>query len=194
MLRRRSRAEFLSESGETQLPPDNEPRQVLDDRFSAMYNELRRVAAAMKRADPHATISTSTIMNEAWLKLAKSTGPAPQSELHFKSTAACIMRQVVRDAARRRMAGKRGGGSPFVTLDDSMDVAVASGQDWLRLDGALDALALMSPRQARLVELRFFGGLNNTEIEAVLGIGKRTVERDWSAARAWLKVEIRREK
>jgi RNA polymerase sigma factor (TIGR02999 family) len=198
MPRRRSRVEFLPKTAETELPLGKEPhsaaqpRQILDDRFSVMYKELRRLAAVVKGDDARATISTSTIVHEAWMKLAKSPGLAPQSEQHFKSTAACVMRQIVRDAARRRIAGKRGGGSLFVTLDDSMDLPVSSDHDLLRLDALLDALAEMSPRQAKLVELRYYGGLNNSEIEAVLGVGERTVERDWRAARAWLEAEIRR--
>jgi RNA polymerase sigma factor (TIGR02999 family) len=201
MPRRRSRVDFLAKDAEAQLAlrkepqPDPKPRQILDDRFSAMYNELCRLAASVRRDDANATISTSTLVNEAWMKLARSPGPAPQSELlHFKCTVARVMRQIVRDAARRRSAGKRGGGSVFVTLDDSIGVPVSSNEDRIRLDAALDSLAQMSPRQARLVELRYFGGLNNTEIEAVLGVDERTVERDWRAAKAWLAAEIRRER
>ncbi len=82
---------------------------------------------------------------------------------------------------------------PSYHLDESIGVAVSSNEDLLRLDAALDTLAEMSPRQAKLVELRYYGGLKNSEIEALLGIGERTVERDWRAAKAWLAAEIRGE-
>ena len=196
MPRRRSRGELLYKAAEahsmlgTQLQLDAEPRQELDDRFSVMYKELRRLAAAVKRKDANATISTSTLVHETWMKLARSSGTTPESELHFKRKAACVMRQIVMDAARRRRADKRGG--LFVTLDDSIQVPVSSNEDLLRLDAALDALAQMSRRQADMVELRYFGGLNNAEIEAALGVGESTVARDLRAAKAWLKAEIRK--
>jgi RNA polymerase sigma-70 factor (ECF subfamily) len=198
MPRRKSRGGLPSKASETPLAVSTEPkfeaesRQKLNDWFGVLYSELQRSAAFLKRSDANATISTFTLVHETWLKLAKSQSAPPQSELHFKSTAACVMRQIVRDAARRRIADKRGGGSVFVTLDESIDVPVSSNQDLLRLDAALDTLAEMSPRQAKLVELRYFGGLENSEIEAVLGVGERTVERDWIAAKAWLKTEIRK--
>jgi RNA polymerase sigma factor (TIGR02999 family) len=151
-----------------------------------MYAELRRLAASVKRNDPNSLVSTGTLVHEAWSKLARSSGESPQSEPHFKSIAACAMRQILKDAARRQRSAKRGGGNLFITLDESIGVPVSSNEDLLRLDAALDTLAEMSPRQAKLVELRYYGGLNNSEIEALLGIGERTVERDWRAARAWL--------
>jgi RNA polymerase sigma factor (TIGR02999 family) len=174
-------------------PFASDTRQSLDDRFSVMYAELRRLAASVKRNDPNSLVSTGTLVHEAWSKLARSSGESPQSELHFKSIAACAMRQILKDAARRQRSGKRGGGNLFITLDESIGVPVSSNEDLLQLDAALDTLAEMSPRQAKLVELRYYGGLNNSEIEALLGIGERTVERDWRAARAWLAAEIRGE-
>jgi RNA polymerase sigma factor (TIGR02999 family) len=179
-----------SEQGD---PFASDTRQSLDDRFSVMYAELRRLAASVKRNDPNSLVSTGTLVHEAWSKLARSSGESPQSELHFKSIAACAMRQILKDAARRQRSGKRGGGNLFITLDESIGVPVSSNEDLLQLDAALDTLAEMSPRQAKLVELRYYGGLNNSEIEALLGIGERTVERDWRAARAWLAAEIRGE-
>jgi hypothetical protein len=117
MPRRRSHAEFISSSTESHLPQANEPqaggnsRQTLDDWFSVTYKELRRLAAAVKRSDMHATISTSTLVHEAWIKLANAPGLEPQSELHFKRLAARVMRHIVMDEARRRCAYKRGGGA-----------------------------------------------------------------------------------
>jgi len=166
---------------------------MLDDQFSIIYKELHRLAASVKRADAHAAISTSTLLHEAWVKLARSPVAAPQSELHFKRTAARVMRHIVIDSARRRRAYKRSGGlAMFVTLDDSVDVPLMCNEDLLRLDSALSALAQVSPRQAELVVLRFFGGYDVGEASAFLGIAESTALRDWRVAKAWLAAEIRR--
>src|ERR1039457_5470268 len=112
MPRRRSRVDFVSKASETQLALGKEPhssakpRQVLDDWFGVMYKELRSLAASVKRADANATISTSTLVHEAWIKLANSPGLAPESELHFKRLAARVMRQIVMDEARCRQIGR----------------------------------------------------------------------------------------
>jgi RNA polymerase sigma factor (TIGR02999 family) len=187
MPRRKTRAEI----SEVSTSSAAKPRRQLDENFSSLYAELRRMAAAVKQRDVNATISTSTLVHEAWMKLARSPGVIPESELHFKRTAARVMRQIVMDAARRRRAGKRGGGGVFITLDDSIDLPASSNDELLRLDNALDALAQMSARQADMVELRFFGGLENSEIEMALGVSESTVTRDLRAAFAWLKAEIR---
>jgi RNA polymerase sigma factor (TIGR02999 family) len=167
---------------------------MMDDWFSAAYKELRRLAASVKRNDARATISTSTLVHEAWMKLAGSPGLAPESELHFKRTAACAMRQIVMDEARRHSAYKRGGRGValFVTLDDSLEVPVSCDQDLLRLDAALDALTRVNPRQAELVQLRFFGGHEVAEASALLGIAESTALRDWRVAKAWLAAEVRK--
>src|ERR1035441_9271269 len=134
MPRRRFRGKLPSKAAESHSALGTEPkfrtgpRQKLDDWFSVTYKELQRIAAFLKRADANATVSTSTLVQEAWLKLARSSGPALQSELHFKSTAARVMRHIVRDAARRRLAGKRGGDAAFVTLDDSIEMPVSSNR------------------------------------------------------------------
>jgi RNA polymerase sigma factor (TIGR02999 family) len=193
--------EILSGFAETPLalaePPQSGPnsRQILDRQFSVIYKELRRLAASVKRADAYATIGTSTLLHEAWMKLAGSAVAAPQSEQHFKRTAARVMRHIVIDAARRRRAYKRGGGglAMFVTLDSSVNVPLSCNDDLLRLDAALDALARISPRQAELVVFRFFGGYDVTESSALLGISESTALRDWRVARAWLAAEIRKD-
>jgi RNA polymerase sigma factor (TIGR02999 family) len=167
-------------------------RHALDDLFSATYDELRRMAAAVRRVDANATISTSTLVHEAWIKLAASPGVAPESEQHFKRLAARVMRQIVMDEARRHQADKRGGGRGFVALDDSLKVPVSSSRDLLQLDAALDALAQVSPRQAELVQIRFFGGRDVMEASVLLGVSEATALRDWRAAKAWLAAEIRR--
>ncbi len=169
---------------------DGARKQALDDLFSIAYEELRRIAASVKPAGPHAALSTSTLINEAWLKLAKSSKLELHSKLHFLCVAAKAMRQIVVDSARRRGASKRA--ALFVTFDEALGVAVPRNRDLLALDAALEELARVNPRQARGVELRFFGGLNVNEIVEVLGISEATVDRDWRVARAWLEAEIRK--
>jgi len=113
--------------------------------------------------------------------------------LHFKRIAARAMRQVLVEAARRRRAHKRGGGEALtVTFDDSLKEAASFGEDLLALNTALDELAQMSPRQAMMVEGRFFGGLEIIEIATLLEVSEATILRDWRAAKAWLARELRR--
>jgi RNA polymerase sigma factor (TIGR02999 family) len=126
--------------------------------------------------------------------MANSPHLASTSRLHFKRIAARAMRQLLVEAARRRNAHKRGGGEGvlMVVFDDSMDETASYGDSLLALDTALDDLARMSPRQAALVESRFFGGLDIVEIAALLDVSEATVLRDWRAAKAWLANELRR--
>jgi RNA polymerase sigma factor (TIGR02999 family) len=166
--------------------------RALDDLFSAAYEELRRLAASVRRGDPNATLSPTALVNEAWLKLRESPWVAQTSRVHFKRIAARAMRQVLIEAARRRRAGKRGGGAALVTFDEeALNQAVAGADDLLALDEALNDLARIQPRQATLVESRFFGGLDVAETAELLDISESTVLRDWRAARAWLAHELR---
>jgi RNA polymerase sigma factor (TIGR02999 family) len=165
-------------------------RRALDDLFSAAYEELRRLAASVRRNDPAATLSPTALVNEAWLKLADSPSVADTSPLHFKRIAARAMRQVLVEAARRRTADKRGGGAAVVTFDDAIG-AMTTAEDVLGLDAALEALAKLEPRQALMVESRFFGGLDVAETAQLLDVSEATVLRDWRAAKAWLSRELR---
>jgi len=168
-------------------------RRLLDYVFSVTYEELRRLASSVRRNDPAATMSPTTLVNEVWLKLAASPRFALTNRLHFKRIAARAMRQVLVDAARRRRAGKRGGADAvFVTFDDSVDQPALYERDLLALDRALDDLARIHPRQATMVEGRFFGGLDVAEIAALLQVSEATILRDWRAAKAWLANELRR--
>lgn len=164
---------------------------MLDDLFSATYEELRRLAASIRRSDPGATLSPTALVNEAWLKLADSPRVARTSHVHFKRIAARAMRQVLIEAARRRNADKRGGGDAVVTFDEALVPAASSSDALLALDSALDALARINPRQATMVESRFFGGLDVAETADLLGVSEATILRDWRAARAWLAQELR---
>jgi RNA polymerase sigma-70 factor, ECF subfamily len=165
----------------------------LDDLFSLTYEELRRLASSVKRGDPNATLSPTTLVHEAWLKLADSPHLGATSRLHFKRIAARAMRQLLVEAARRRNAHKRGGGEALmVAFDDALDQSMSSADDLLALDAALNDLAHMNPRQATLVESRFFGGLDIGETAALLEVSEATVLRDWRAAKAWLAIALRR--
>ena len=167
-------------------------REALDELFSAAYEELRRLAAIVRRDDRSVTITPTTLVNEAWLKLAASPRFTVVSRLHFKRIVGRAMRQVLVEAARRRNAAKRGAGSLFVTLDESAADIVTSGDQFLALDAALSDLERLHPRQAQMVECRFFGGLDLAETADVLGVSEATIQRDWRAARAWLAREVRR--
>jgi RNA polymerase sigma factor (TIGR02999 family) len=186
---RNFRDTLRSEMGKDGNPtPD---RLTVDQLFSVTYEELRRLASMVRRGDPSATLSPTALVNEAWLKLAESRKLATTSKLHFKRIAARAMRQLLIEAARRRNAGKRGGGAEVtVTFDEALPRPHTGSRDLLNLDRALDDLAKMNPRQAVMVESRFFGGLDVPEIASLLSISEATVLRDWRAAKAWLAHEL----
>jgi RNA polymerase sigma factor (TIGR02999 family) len=164
----------------------------LEELFSAAYEELRRLASAVKRDDRNAMLSPTTLVNEAFLKLAHAPRFKALSHLHFKRIVARAMRQVLVEAARRRHADKRGGpGVIFVTWDESMASGLTSSNDVIALDNALESLARLHPRQAEMVVCRFFGGLDAAETAALLGVSEATILRDWRAAKAWLAREIK---
>jgi RNA polymerase sigma factor (TIGR02999 family) len=173
-------------------PDKFQTRRVLDDLFSAAYEELRRIASTIKQGDGSLTLSPTALVNEAWIKLAKSPALRPESPLHFKRIAARAMRQVLVEAARRRTADKRGGPAVTVTLDEEAAGLVRCEEDLLALDRALNDLARLSPRQAQMVESRFFGGLEMAEIATLLEVSEATLLRDWRAARAWLAHALQR--
>jgi RNA polymerase sigma factor (TIGR02999 family) len=169
-------------------------RQALDQLFILAYEELRRLASTVKRGDPSSTLSPTALVNEAWLKLAKQPQIGAASRLHFKRIAARAMRQLLVEAARRRNAHKRGGDGEviFVTFDDSLDRAATGPENLLALDASLTEFARLSPRQALIVESRFFGGLEVSEISNSIGVSEATILRDWRAAKAWLGQSLRR--
>jgi RNA polymerase sigma factor (TIGR02999 family) len=162
----------------------------LDRLFTVAYEELKRLAASVSR-DDRGTLSPTALVNEAWVKLSQSPTLQFESHLHFRSIAARAMRQVLVEAARRRRATRRGADPAFVTFDDDIGKATAGADDIVALNDALDELALLSPRQAEMIEARFFGGFDTVEIATLLGISEATVLRDWRAARAWLARELR---
>jgi RNA polymerase sigma factor (TIGR02999 family) len=180
-------------SSELQAQPETvEERRLLDDLFSLTYEELRRLASSVRRSDPGASLSPTTLVNEAWIKLAASPQFATTSHPHFKRIAARAMRQVLVEAARRRNADKRGGGVAItLRLGDAIEDIGSCTKDLLALDSALEQLGKIQPRQAMMVESRFFGGLDISETASLLNISEATVLRDWRAAKAWLAHELR---
>ena len=163
----------------------------LDYLFSVTYEELRRLASTIKRSDASDTLNPTALVNEAWLKLAKSPPFETTSRLHFKRIAARAMRQVLIEAARRRNAGKRGGQVIFADMDLAITEAPVGREELLALDEALQELERLEPRQARLVESRFFGGLDVVETAELLEVSEATVHREWRSAKAWLKYRLR---
>ena len=172
-------------------PGTAESRRALDDLFTVTYEELRRLAATVRQDDPSATLSPTTLVNEAWFKLASSPPASLLSPLHFKRIAARAMRQVLVEAARRRHAQRRGGDAMFVTLDDGIERTETGARQLLALNDSLDELARINSRQASMIEARFFGGLDIPETAQLLQVSEATVLRDWRAAKAWLARELR---
>jgi RNA polymerase sigma factor (TIGR02999 family) len=189
MRRRDEKTVMPGEDTDSDLRID---REKLNDLFSVTYEELRRLAAAVRSGDPSATLNPTALVHEAWLKLANSPAFVSTSRLHFKRVAARAMRQLLVESARRRQARKRGGDQAvFVTFHESLGNSAAAEQDVLNLDAALDELAKVNPRQALMVESRFFGGLDVIETAELLDVSEATVMRDWRAVKAWLSHQIR---
>jgi RNA polymerase sigma factor (TIGR02999 family) len=172
------------------LRGDGSEKEALDHLFSVTYEELRRLASSMKRNDSSNTLNPTALVNEAWLKLAKSPPFETTSRLHFKRIAARAMRQVLIEAARRRNASKRGPAAAM-EIDIAAPEVPVGGDEMLALDEALQELERLEPRQAVLVESRFFGGLDVLETAQLLEISEATVHREWRAAKAWLKLRLR---
>jgi RNA polymerase sigma factor (TIGR02999 family) len=162
----------------------------IDRLMPEVYAELRRVAAAyLRRERPGQTLQPTALVNEAYVRLA-SQHPRFQNRAHFCAIAANAMRQILVERARARNAQKRGGGAARVTFDEGLAAAPIPPVDLPALDEALTRLAALDPQQARIVELRFFGGLSVEETAAAIGVSPATVKRHWSVARAWLAREL----
>lgn len=164
---------------------------ALDQLAPLVYEELRRLARRyMRRENPGNTLQTTALVNEAYLRLVDVTNIRWQDRAHFFAVSAQMMRHILVDAARARASGRRGGDSPRVNLDESIDAAPVRGRELIALDDSLNALAEMDERKARVVELRFFGGLSVEETAEVLRISPQSVMRDWKLAKAWLSREM----
>lgn len=183
----------------TSAPPPVEAPPALDEKtisrlMPAVYDELRRLARRYLRQEWRGrSIQATDLVHEAYLRLIKDGRQRWQNETHFLAIAAISMRRILVERARARGAAKRGGSRLRVTLDERAAAADAPSIDVLALDQALDKLAALDPQRARIVELRFFGGLTVEEAAEALGISPATVKRGWSLAKAWLTREIRKE-
>lgn len=157
-----------------------------------VYAELRRMAQARLRHErPDHTLQATELVHEAFLRLLGSATPHWQDRNHFFAVASQAMRRLLVDHARSKAYAKRGGGAVKVSLDGAAELAAEGSPALLALDEALSRLAAVDPRQHRVVELRYFGGLSVEETASVLGVASATVKRDWRTARAWLYAELK---
>jgi RNA polymerase sigma-70 factor (ECF subfamily) len=166
-------------------------RSAENELLPQIYGELKRLAMAqLRRERAGHTLQATELVHEAYLRLANQSQIDWQDRIHFFAMAAKAMRRILVDYARRRNAGKRGGAAVRVPLDDHIRISNDQCNLIAGLDGALDRLAQADARKARIVELRFFGGMTEEQIATLLGISSRTVKRDWVTARAWLYGEL----
>jgi RNA polymerase sigma factor (TIGR02999 family) len=169
----------------------NGNQAALDRLYPLVYEELRRLAHRyLVRERKGHTMQTTELINEAYLRLVNQRDVHWANRAHFFGISSQIMRRILIDNARRYRCAKRGGGARRISLDEAAEVAKDRAGELLKLDEALNALARIDPRRSRVVELRFFGGLANEEIAALLKISPNTVTRDWNMARAWLYQEL----
>jgi RNA polymerase sigma factor (TIGR02999 family) len=160
---------------------------ALDRLVPLVYDELRRVARRhLHREEPGHALQATALVHEVYLRLADVDRLTLKNRTHFFAVAAKLMRQILVDHARWQRADKRGGGVTVLSLDQALPAARTSSVDVLALDEALDALSAIDSRQCRVVELRFFAGLNIDEAAEALAVSPATVEREWALAKAWL--------
>jgi RNA polymerase sigma factor (TIGR02999 family) len=168
-------------------------RGALEKLLPLVHQELHRLARRYMRRERTAhTLQTTAIVNEAYLRLVDQEGVDWRSRAHFFAVSAQVMRHILVDYARRKYSDKRGGAARRLTLDEVAPTSTQRAAELVALDEALEALAELHPRRCKVVELRYFGGLNNREAAEVLGVAEVTVERDWRFAKAWLYRELRR--
>jgi RNA polymerase sigma-70 factor (ECF subfamily) len=166
-------------------------KAALDALIPVVYDELRRQASRyLRRERPGHTLQTTALINEAYLRLFDQRAMKWQNRAQFFGIAAQLMRRILVDHARAKHRAKRGGSEIRVSLTDATSVTKEPDLDLVQLDEALNKLAEIDPQQSKIVELRFFSGLNVQETAAALNISPATVKRDWSVAKAWLHREI----
>jgi RNA polymerase sigma-70 factor (ECF subfamily) len=167
---------------------DSEALQQLTPR---VYRELRRVAARLLQKErPGHTLQSADLVHEAYLRLINAGEVEWQHRAHFFAVSATLMRHILMDRARRRLADKRGGGARHLDVGKSLDLSQTRAGELVALDDALSALASVDPRKARVVELRFFAGLSVKETAEVVKVSSDTVMHDWKVARAWLRTQL----
>jgi RNA polymerase sigma factor (TIGR02999 family) len=166
-------------------------RNALERLMPHVYRTLRRIAGRhMQNEREGQTLQATALVHEAYLELVDITNVDWQHRAHFFAVSAEVMRNILLDRARRRLAAKRGGEAERVNLDDLPDAGAVRARELIHLDDALNALGKMDPRKARVIELRFFSGLSVEETAKVLAVSPETVMRDWKFARSWLQAEI----
>ena len=174
------------------LSLEQDRERAVDLLFPRVYDELRAIAGARLRAERAGhTLSATALVHEAYLKLVNQSRVDWKNRAHFFAVAARAMRRILIDYAEARHAGKRGGGAEFVTLGEESASRDSNLDELLAIDQAMTRLAGLDERQARVVELRFFGGMTLEEIAEVLGVSLASVNRDWRTARAFLTAELR---
>jgi len=162
-------------------------KDALDKLMPLVYDELRSLARRyLSRESAGHTLQTTALVNEAYLRLIDQSRVQWQNRAHFFAISAQMMRRILVDHARKQHYAKRGGGAVKISLDEVALFSKEKAAELVVLDEALDKLAELDSRRSQVVELRFFGGLNNEEIASVLGVSANTVMRDWNLARAWL--------
>ncbi len=165
----------------------NGKREVVDALLPIIYDELKRIAASyLRRERSDHTLQPTALVNEAYMKMVDITQVSWQNKAHFLGVAANQMRRILVDHARNHNAMKRGGEFQILTLNEEIDKAEEQRADLIALDEALIELAEMDPVKAKIVELRYFGGLSTDETAEVLGVAPITVKRHWKMAKAWL--------
>jgi len=170
-------------------------RNAVADLVPLLYDELRHLASKyLRRERPGHTLQATALVHEAYLRLVDQKDVGWQNRSHFFGVAAQQMRRILVDHARNRHAAKRGGSAPKVTLDEALVVSDQAAEDVLQLNELLSRLGERDEQQARVVELRVFGGLTVEEAAEALDISPATVKRDWAMAKAWLTREIQRER
>jgi RNA polymerase sigma factor (TIGR02999 family) len=170
---------------------------ALDRLIPLVYGHLKQLARSRKRAGDCGSLQTTSIVDEAYLRLVDLKGARWQDRAHFYAVSARIMRAILVDAARARQARKRGGqpepnGASRIDLDQVPDVRSGRADEILAIHEALEQLGRLDPRQEQVVEMRFFAGLTVEEVGAVLKVSPQTVMRDWKLAKVWLRRELRR--
>ncbi len=166
---------------------------ALDRLTPRVYVQLRKLAAHfLKNENSACTLQSVDLVHEVYLKLIDIRQVDWQHRAHFFAVSATLMRRILLDHARKRMAAKRGGKHTVVDLDATVDLSPERARELVALDDALQALAEVDPRKAKVVELRFFGGLSVEETAEVIHVSRETVMRDWKTARAWLLTELNR--
>lgn len=165
----------------------NGKREALDDLLPIIYDELKRIAASyLRRERSDHTLQPTALVNEAYMKMIDITQVSWQNKAHFIGVAANQMRRILVDHARHHNAQKRGGEFQIMTLNEEIDASDEQSADLIALDDALTELAKMDAVKAKIVELRYFGGLSTDETAEVLGVSSITVKRHWKMTKAWL--------